>query len=516
MNSTLLKLTFLTALAMLAFTAAATAAIKPQPVKPLDLNLIGNSPATGEATAEISAFDPISNRLFTTDAVGNQIKVFDLSIPSAPTLAFTIPLGAYGATPNSVAVSKRCGGRIVVAEEASPKTNPGKLVLFSTNGVYLDQETTGAQPDNVMTAIGGLKFVSANEGEPSSDGTVNPDGTIGIATLRRCNDISHQLVTFAGVPTSGSIRHFSPGATFLQDLEPEYVAPASGQTALVTLQEANAVATLNIATATVTGIKGLGYKDHSLAGNGLDPSDKDSATNGGINIANYDNVFGMYTPDAIASYRLPGDTSNRFITANEGDSRDWSYFSEESRAKSLSLDPTAFPAAVKTDAKLGRLTVTTSMGDTDNDGDYDKLYAFGGRGVSLLNSSGSLTWDSGDKVEQYVKANDAANWNADEDSGNLDTRSDNKGPEIEGITTGRAFGRAYAFAGAERQGGIFAFDLRATPGQAKIAGYVNTRATTTSPEGILFIPAHNSPTGQPLVVTTNEVSGNVGIYSVDD
>lgn len=516
MNSTLLKITFATLVAMLALTATAVAAIKPQPVKPLDLDLLATSPATGAATAEISAFDPISDRLFTTDAVGNQIKVFDLSIPSAPTLAFTIPLAAYGATPNSVAVSNRCGGRIVVAVEASPKTSPGKLVLFNTSGVFLDQETTGAQPDNVMTALGGLKFVSANEGEPSSDGTINPDGTIGIATLRSCNNITHQLVSFAGAPTSGAIRHFSPGATFLQDLEPEYVAPASGATAMVTLQEANAVATLNIATATVTGIKGLGYKDHSLSGNGLDPSDRDSATNGGINIANYGNVFGMYTPDAIASYRLPGDTSNRFITANEGDARDWGYFAEESRAKDFSLDPTAFPAAVKTDAKLGRLTVTKSMGDTDSDGDYDKLYAFGGRGVSLLNSSGSLTWDSGDKVEQYVKANDAANWNADLATGNLDTRSDNKGPELEGITTGKAFGRMYAFGGAERQGGIFAFDLRATPGQAKIAGYVNTRATTTSPEGILFISAHSSPTGQPLVVTTNEVSGNVGIYSVDD
>lgn len=516
MNSTLLKISFLTALAIFAFTATAVAAIKPQPVKPLDLDLIGNSPATGAATAEISAFDPISDRLFTTDGAGNQIKVFDLSIPSAPSLDFTIPLGAYGAAPNSVAVSNRCGGRIVVAVEASPKTSPGKLVLFNTSGVFLDQETTGAQPDNVMTALGGLKFVSANEGEPSADGTINPYGTIGIATLRSCNNITHQLVSFAGAPTTGSIRHFSPGATFLQDLEPEYVAPASGQTALVTLQEANAVATLNIATATVTGIKGLGYKHHSVSGQGLDPSDRDSATNGGINIAPYNNVYGMYTPDAIASYRLPGDTSSRFVTANEGDSRDWAYYSEESRAKDLVLDPTAFPAAVKTDAKLGRLTVTKTMGDTDNDGDYDKLYAFGGRGVSVINSTGSLTWDSGDKVEQYVKANDPANWNADAATGNLDTRSDNKGPELEGIATGKAFGRMYAFAGAERQGGLFAFDLRATPGQAKIAGYVNTRATTTSPEGVLFISAGSSPTGEPLVVTTNEVSGNVGIYSVDN
>ncbi|MFY9487956.1 MAG: choice-of-anchor I family protein [Solirubrobacterales bacterium] len=514
MNLKKLTLSLVVLVATLAFAAPAFAAIGPQPVRNVNLQLIGNSPATGAATAEISAFDPISDRLFTTDAAGNQIKVFDLSTPSSPVLAFTIPLAAYGATPNSVTVSPLCGGRIVVAVEANPKTNPGKLVLFNTSGVYLDQETTGAQPDNVVTAIGGRRFISANEGEPSADGLINPDGTIGIATLRSCNNITHQLVGFGGAPTSGTIRHFSPGASFLQDLEPEFIAPAHGATALVTIQEANAVATLDIAAATVTSVKGIGFKDHGLPGNGLDPSDRDSAINGGINIATYNNVFGMYQPDAIASYRLPGDSHARFITANEGDSRDWTYYSEEARVKDLTLDPTAFSAADKADAKLGRLTVTKSLGDTDNDGDYDHLYAFGGRGVSLFSHTGSMTWDSGDNVEQYIKANDPANWNADGATGGLDSRSDNKGPEIEGITTGKAFGRMYAFAGSEREGGIFAFDLRATPGQAKIAGYVNARATATSPEGILFVDAGNSPSGQPLVITTNEVSGNVAIFRV--
>lgn len=513
MNSNQLRIAIVSLVAAFAFSGSASAAIGPQPVKNVNLQLIGNSTATGAATAEISAFDPISDRLFTTDAVGNQIKVLNIAFPGAPAPAFNIPLAAYGATPNSVATSTRCGGRIVVAMEASPKTSPGKLVLFDTSGNYLDQVTTGAQPDSVSTAIGGLKFLSANEGEPSSDGTINPDGTIGIATLKSCGDLTHQLVTFAGAPTSGTIRHFSPGATFLQDLEPEYIAPSHGAKALVTLQEANAIATLDIASATVTSIKGLGFKDHSAADAGLDPSDRDPSP-GAINISPYNNVYGMYQPDAIASYRLPGDTSARYITANEGDARDWSYYVEESRAKDLPLDPTVFPAALKADGKLGRLTVSKAHGDIDSDGDYDRLYAFGGRGVSLINSSGSLTWDSGDNLEQYVKTNDSTNWNVDGATGGFDSRSDNKGPELEGIATGKAFGRMYAFAGAERQGGIFAFDLRANPGKARLAGYVNTRATTTSPEGVLFIEASKSPNGQPLVITTNEVSGNVGIFSV--
>ena len=117
-------------------------------------------------------------------------------------------------------------------------------MLFDTSGVFLDQVTTGAQPDSVVTALGGLKFVSANEGEPSADGTVNPDGTIGIATLRSCNDITPPARV---VRRRADVRLDSS----LQPRRDRSCRTSSLSTSLrhrrrraVTLQEANAVATL--------------------------------------------------------------------------------------------------------------------------------------------------------------------------------------------------------------------------------------------------------------------------------
>lgn len=58
------------------------------------------------------------------------------------------------------------------------------------------------------------------------------------------------------------------------------------------------MAVLDVASATITSIHGLGLKDHSKEWNALDPSDKD----GGANIATWP-VWGMYQPDEIKSFR---------------------------------------------------------------------------------------------------------------------------------------------------------------------------------------------------------------------
>ena len=488
--------------------------LPPKPVKNVSLSLLGASAAQGAATAEISAYDAADQRLFTTDAANNQLRVFDMSAPAAPALDFTIPLSAIGGAPNSVTYSPLCGGRIVVAEEASLKTDPGTLALFDVDGNLLDTVTTGAQPDNVVTVPGGRKFISANEGEPSDDGLVNPEGSIGIA---------HAEAVRRPKPRIGHVRR-RPRDRSGPPLQPGSVT-AAGPRARVHRGRRRS--------------RGAGH--HPGGQRRRDARHHERARHHGQG----DRLQGLRTRrqrarpvrqgqrdqrrhqhrqllervrhvPARRDRRLPpaGDRDPRYISADEGDSRDWGYFSEESRVKSLTLDPTAFSAADKADAKLGRLTVTTTLGDTDGDGDYDQLYAFGGRGVSIYDDRGDHDWDSGDDVERYVAANDPASWNADGPTGGLDSRSDNKGPELEGIATGKVDGRDYAFAGAERNGGVFAFDLRAVPGEARIAGYVNARATATSPEGVLFVSADDSPTGAPLVITTNEVSGNVAVYSV--
>ena len=80
---------------------------------------------------------------------------------------------------------------------------------------------------------------------------------------------------------------------------------------------------------------------------------------------------------------------------------------------------------------------------------------------------------------------------------------------------GQDSGRAgVSFLGAERSGGIFAYDLSHRPGRAGFAGYLNTREADLAPEGVRFIPAADSPVRVPLVLVTNEISGTVSIIAV--
>jgi hypothetical protein len=252
---------------------------------------------------------------------------------------------------------------------------------------------------------------------------------------------------------------------------------------------------------------------------GLDASDRDSA----INIRDWP-VLGMYEPDTIATFTHRGKTY--FATANEGDARDWPGFSEEARVGSLNLDATAFPSAatLKNNANLGRLNVTKTLGDTDGDGDYDALYTLGGRSFSIWASDGTQVFDSEADLERIVAAEHPANFNASNDNNNFDDRSDNKGPEPEGLALGNIDGRRYAFIGLERDSGIAAYDIT-TPSAPVFADYVSNRdfsvadlttpeAGDLGPEGLLFIAGDNSPTREPLLVVSNEISGTVTTYEL--
>ncbi len=301
-----------------------------------------------------------------------------------------------------------------------------------------------------------------------------------------------------------------------QDLEPEYIAVSDdSKWAYATLQENNALAKIDIDNAKVLELIPLGYKDHSLFGNLLDASDKDDT----INLAAYPGLLGMYQPDAIASFTAKGKTY--LITANEGDARDYDTYAEEARIKDLNLDTTAFPNAgeLRQDEWLGRLTVTTANGDPDGDGDFDHLYSFGGRSFSVWGDQGNLIYDSGDDLEQLTALPQAQNFNADQDENDPDKRSDNKGPEPEGIVLGKIGEKIYAFVGLERIGGIMVFDI-SEPAQPAFVQYINPRdfsinpetAIGIGPEGLDFVPQGLSPNGKPLVIAANEVSGDITVF----
>jgi Ca2+-binding RTX toxin-like protein len=470
-----------------------------------------------QGAAEISAYDPTSKRLFVVNAQAATIDIFDLSDPTSPTKISQIAVGSFGAVANSVAVKN---GTIAVAVEAVDKTNPGKVVFYDTNGTYLKDVQVGSLPDMLTFTPDGSKVLVANEGEP---GTIDPEGSIsiidlsgGVNNLTQANVATVDFSSFNGLEAqlrADGVRIF-PDKTAAQDLEPEYIAVApDGQTAYVTLQENNTVAVVNIANATVTGLQPLGLKDHSLVGNGLDASDRDNA----INIQTWP-VFGMYMPDAIATFSANGQTY--YVTANEGDDR-----GENVSVRNLTLDPTVFPdaATLKLDQNLGRLNVSSIDGDTDGDGDYDKLYAYGTRSFSVWDSQGNLVYDSGDDFEQITAQLFPANFNASNDNNSFDNRSDNKGPEPEGIVVGQVGDRTYGFIGLERIGGVMVYDIT-NPNSPQFVQYLNNRdfsqnvqqpaAGDLGPEGLTFISAADSPTGLPLLVVTNEISGSTTTYAI--
>lgn len=252
---------------------------------------------------------------------------------------------------------------------------------------------------------------------------------------------------------------------------------------------------------------------------GLDASDRDNT----INIAQWP-VFGMYEPDAIASFEI--GHRQYLITANEGDARDWPGLTEEARVSAMSLDATAFPngATLKANGNLGRLNVTKTLGDTDGDGDFDQLYTLGGRSFSIWTDKGTQVFDSGSDFERIVAQRYPTFFNASNDDRAFDSRSDNKGPEPEAVTIGTIGKRTYAFIGLERMGGVMVYDV-SNPIAPVFIDYVNNRDFTVDPataeaakdlgpEGVIFIDAKDSPTRSPLLVVANEVSGTVTLYSV--
>lgn len=491
----------------------------------IQLSAIGRY-ATGvfdEGAAEINTYDPATQRLFVVNSNSVTVDILDLSDPTNPTPVGRIDATQFGAGANSVAVKN---GILAVAIEADPATDPGKVVFFDTNGTPLGEVPAGSLPDMVTFTPDGSKVLVANEGEPDADAGIDPNGSVSIIDLSGgVGAATVRTAEFVGLNgTEDALRaqgvRIFPGRAAAADFEPEYIAVApNGLTAFVTLQENNAVAAIDINSATVAAVQPLGLKDWSGAGGTvaeLDASDED----GTFNLANWP-VVGMYMPDAIAAFEANGQVF--YATANEGDARD-----EDARVADLTLDPAAFPnaATLQEDANLGRLEVSTVDGDPDGDGDYDRLFAYGARSFSIFDANGNLVFDSGDQLERFSAELYPNHYNADGDSNEPDARSDAKGPEPEGIVTGIVGDRTYAFVGLERIGGIAVYDVT-DPAAAAFVQYINPRDFSTTeeeieaglagdigPEGLTFIAASDSPTAQPLLVVSNEVSGSTTVFAI--
>lgn len=188
----------------------------------------------------------------------------------------------------------------------------------------------------------------------------------------------------------------------------------------------------------------------------------------------------------------------------------------------MNLDRNAFPNRddLQEDCNIGRLKVTTTMGDLDGDGDFDEIYHFGSRSFSVWNSDFTQELYESEDLLEVVIARDTPEWHnaqygdvLETGIGDFDLRSDDKGPEPEGVDTGVIDGTPYAFIGMERSGGgVFAFDM-SNPSNPEFCFYVRADGDV-SPEGILFISQDESPNGAALLVVSNEVSSTVAIYEI--
>lgn len=477
-----------------------------------------------ESAAEVAAYDADSRRLFVVNVEHRRIDVLDISDPAEPQFAGELDVAGLG-VPTSVAARP---GLIAASVAAESKRETGKVVFLSPDGAALRVLDVGHEPDMLTFTPDGRWLLVANEGEPEDDYSFDPEGSIsridvsgGVESLSQSDVVALDFRHFNGqrAALDSSIRIFGPGATVAQDLEPEYIAVSpDSNAAWAACQENNAIAVIDIAEARVTRLVGLGFKDHFLDGNGLDASDRD----GRIDIRPWP-VRGMYQPDGIASFRTGGRV--HVVTVNDGKDRDYGGYSERCRVADLRLDPRRFPdaAMLQRPENLGRLRTTTATGDHDGDGLHEEIFSYGGRSFAIWTESLEPVFDSGDQFERITAAQHPEHFNSDHESHAFDDRSDDKGPEPEGLAIGDVGGATYAFIGLERMGGVLVYDI-SDPSAPVFENYVNTRdfAETPGPgsggdlgpEGVLFINAADSPIDQPLLVVSHEVSGTTRIYRV--
>ncbi|ADO43598.1 choice-of-anchor I family protein [Ketogulonicigenium vulgare] len=519
-----------------------------------------------ESAAEIVTYDAASKRGFVINAAAGAVDVMDLSDPTQPVVINTITLTEVGAGVNSISIKN---GVVAMAVQNNTVTDNGFVVLADIDGAILATVEVGALPDALTFSPDGNWVLVVNEGEPREDFGIDPEGSIsvidisgGAATVTQANVRTADFRAYNGQEDAlreAGVRIFGPGASAAQDFEPEWVEVSSDSTtAYASLQENNAIAVIDIASATITDVLPLGFKDWSengaWSGAGLDTSRK-----GEVNIRHWP-VFGILLPDTIRVFEVAGETY--ILTANEGDARAYDedgWWLEEFAIEDLQLDATAFPnaAELQEDTAIGKLLVTSTLGVANECNPslstaevqalgyaeigeyvaaecvYDALYTFGGRSASIFKvgeGALELVWDSGSDFEEITLAANPDYFNADHAhrETQLKRRSVNKGPEPEGAAIGEIDGRLYGFIGFERVGGVMVYDIT-EPANATFVTYINNRdfslahseegGTTTDlgAEGLYFIPAADSPDaqGRPVLMVGNEVSGTTTLFAID-
>jgi len=478
------------------------------------------------------------------------VEIYTLSSSGILTTSGSADLASvFGGAANvssvsSVLADSRGFGVASVIPVATGSTDFGRITFFSTTtGTIIKTLDVGYHPDSVSITPDGSKLIIANEGEfvsTAADATFARPGSVsivslsGVTTAADLSGLSQSSISTydfspgnlgSGVSVTG-IRNArldtpavkNPNAA---DIEPEYIA-ATNDKAYVTLQENNAIAVLNFTTGQYEAIHQLGAITQLI-----DASDSENAIN--IN----DTVRGLPMPDTMAKFSRGGTTY--LVTANEGDARpddgDIMRISQSGTSGRPAIDETVsttlnslYGGNFKASTALGRLNILRDQGDTDLDGDIDQPTMMGTRSFSIWNAeTGGLAFDSGSMIEQWVAANDSTTFNINSGlTTEFDKRSDDKGPEPEALAFGSINGRDYVFVGAERQNGIFQFDITDLA-NVSIVGYFNPVTSSLdsggafiSPESIQFLAAtaEGNLTGLDLLFVGFEGTGGNGSIAV--
>lgn len=555
------------------------------PTYALTMDLVGRyqTGIYGEAGAEIVDYHQNTQSAYVVNGAKNRIDIIKLAHLSTTAIAHPYTANTLTAVqltlPKEVVTTDHQSIQLGIANSLTihddwlaiavgnkVKQENGVVLFYSIKQdqtKFVKAVQVGALPDMVTFTPDGTKVIVANEGEPTADYQYDPVGSIGIINLTsNVPDDVAVLLMFDKFESQKEqlikqgFKYASPeGHSLSQDIEPEYVTVTDdNRYAWVSLQENNALAKVDLKNHNIDGIYPLGLKDFGQVGNGIDASDKDK----GVNIHEWQGVYGLYQPDTIHSYTING--KHYTVTANEGDSRDWWFqvndkqaclnaggkefdkddgclaYSEETRAGKLLLSANNPAKEHMSKKELGRLKVTTTMGDEDGDGQYEKIVTFGARSFSIWDEHGQQVFDSGNEFAKVLAERYPEGFNTDEAENNKDNRSDDKGSEPEALALGDVNGKTYAFIGLERMGGIMVYDI-SQPKQSKFIDYQLNRDLSTkfeiddstdpvtlkgeyiqagdlAPEGMRFVSAEESPTNNALLLVANEVSGTVSVYQL--
>ncbi|MEO1138363.1 MAG: choice-of-anchor I family protein [Pseudomonadota bacterium] len=477
-----------------------------------------------EGASEVVAHE--GGKLYVTNGALDRIDIFDIASNTQDRAIDLSGLEDYDGVQSvavkngvvAVAIARGTVKQTIFSEEVD-LSQPGFVALFDAEtGELLSRIDVGNLPDQLTFNADGTQLLVAGEGEKNddSDNDDNPLGTVAIIDTTDSASPEANILDFTqfngleDLARDAGIR-IQDGVSLGEDVEPEYIAVSpGGSKAFVSLQENNAIATIDLATGEIIDIFSLGTVDFGSE------SKLDADDNGVIDIRNFEDLVGFRMADAIATFDVGGKTY--IATANEGDSRDF----DEGRVEDL-VEDGLLDESVNTEG-LDRLEVSTVDGDTDGDGDIDVLHTFSSRSFSIFDEDGNLVFDSGPEFEQIIANLAPDRFNDDDgDTDGDEDRSDAKGPEPEAIIIGEVDGATYAFIGLERDSGIMIYDV-SDPENSEFVNYIEPRFVNTTedgevarhgPETIVFIPAEESSTGNAQIAVAYEISGTTIVYDIE-